>query len=173
MTDTDQGLGGAPAPRRNGPNGPVTVSRLKPGQREQIARYREEAEHDGLYIDPQRIPEGMSYEWKRIEDVFGKPDDKYQYDMTRYGWLIVPAARHPEFFGRVSNGDLPGIHKGLVLMERPKELTQDARLHDWNMAVQPVKDQTAKFKMSAHEMLPRRVTQARRNYEAVDIPVDS
>ena len=76
---------------------------------------------DKFYIDPRVIPDGWSYEWRR-DTVLGKGDPSYQVSLARSGWETVPPARHPEMMpmgwpgGRIER-------EGLVLMERPAEIT--------------------------------------------------
>lgn len=80
---------------------------------------------DKFYVDPADIPDGWDYEWKRVS-VFGKQDPAYEVQTARKGWEAVPASRHPSY--------MPGDAKykvierdGLVLMERPKEISDEAR----------------------------------------------
>ena len=74
------------------------------------------------------IPPGSSYEWKRYS-VSGQTADHdpfYLASMRRQGWEPVDPKRHPTW---VPPGfDKPYIIRdGLILMERPIELTQEAR----------------------------------------------
>jgi hypothetical protein len=65
------------------------------------------AQENGFYIDLSRKPEGMYYDWKRL-DRCGKP----AY-VVKGPWTPVPATRHPEF-------SVPGPHikvYGLTLTE--------------------------------------------------------
>ena len=80
---------------------------------------------DEFYIDPRIIPEGWSYEWK-MNTVLGQPNPAYQVQLQRMGWDCVPAERHPEM---MPAGDKHSIieRKGMVLMERPADLTEEAK----------------------------------------------
>jgi len=79
---------------------------------------------DRFYIDPDTIPEGWSYEWKR-KLVYGQADPAYEVELSRKGWEAVPASRHPEM---MPAGKYETIERdGLILMERPKELTDEAK----------------------------------------------
>jgi hypothetical protein len=73
----------------------------------------------------EEIPEGSSYEWKRLS-VVGEENHYYIAHMRQQGWEPVDPRRHPN---RVPPGyDKPTIvHEGLILMERPIELTEQAR----------------------------------------------
>jgi hypothetical protein len=80
---------------------------------------------DKFYIDPREIPDGWSYEWKTLE-VLGKPNPSYQVNMARVGWEAVPRSRHPQMMP----DNYPGntiVRDGMILMERPLEITQEAQ----------------------------------------------
>lgn len=77
---------------------------------------------DKWYVE---APPGWSYEWKTLT-VWNKEFPAYQNSLLRRGWEPVPAARHrdkvhPDYRGEVI------IQEGLILMERPLELTIRAR----------------------------------------------
>jgi hypothetical protein len=81
--------------------------------------------NDRLYVDPKLIPPDMTYEWK-AKTCFGAPTDPMHWqDLLENHWKPVPKERHP---GVVVEND------GLVLMERPKYLTQEARQEDFDIA---------------------------------------
>ena len=71
------------------------------------------------------IPEGWSYEWKRCS-VYGKMDSDNLMEMARTGWTAVPASRHPTLMPSGYQGHTIE-RKGLVLMERPMVVTEEAR----------------------------------------------
>lgn len=73
------------------------------------------------------IPDGTSYEWKRVS-IYGKGDPSYDVLMREQGWEPVDATRHPEL---VADGHVGAIVRdGLMLMERPIELTREAQAED-------------------------------------------
>jgi len=83
---------------------------------------------DRFYIDPAVIPDGWSYEWKR-KTIWGKEDPAHEVELMRKGWEPVPATRHPEMMPK---GNWQTIERdGMILMERPKVLTDDA--HNANL----------------------------------------
>lgn len=140
--------------------------------RAQIARYREEDDAGNAFqIDMSIVPDGMSYNWKRLDDAYGKPDDAHQARLKRMGWLPVPAHRHPELFGYGKTKDEPAIHNRMLLMERPIELTKDAHIHNLKLARKNIADQTAKLKISGQELMPRVLQQASRKYKAMDVDI--
>jgi hypothetical protein len=84
--------------------------------------------HSPLYIDPDIIPQGKEYSWKR-ESVYGEPDTKRMVECRMVGWTPVPSDRHPElsyhdFFGRTNHMKSYIFHSGLVLCERDIELSR-------------------------------------------------
>lgn len=71
-------------------------------------------------------PAGWTYEWKR-KTILGQEDPAYQVALLRMGWEPVPTSRHPEMMP--GNGSYATIErKGMVLMERPTELVEEARM---------------------------------------------
>lgn len=80
---------------------------------------------DEFYIDLKCIPDGWSYEWKR-EEVLGQKNSAYDVSLRRKGWEEVPASRHPDMMPN-DYVDGPIRRKGMILMERPLEITTEAR----------------------------------------------
>lgn len=80
---------------------------------------------DDFYIPPHYIPDGWSYEWKR-KLTMGQEDPAYQVSIARKGWEPVPASRHPSM---MPDGNKYQIieRKGMILMERPLEITEEAQ----------------------------------------------
>lgn len=80
--------------------------------------------HDDFYIDPRKIPEGWDYNWKR-HTVANMPDPAYETELLQAGWEAVDATRHPDMVPPGYKG--PIIRKGMILMERPKEISDMAK----------------------------------------------
>jgi hypothetical protein len=87
---------------------------------------------DSFYVDPNTIPDGWSYEWKR-KFVYGAEDPSYTIQVMQAGWEPVPTSRHPELMPVGSTSPIIE-RKGMVLMERPAEITAEARQLDLNNA---------------------------------------
>lgn len=86
---------------------------------------------DEFYVPHHYVPDGWTYEWKRFT-VYNQEDPAYQVQLAREGWEAVPASRHPDM---MPSGDHPYIsRKGLILMERPKEITDEVRAMDLRRA---------------------------------------
>jgi hypothetical protein len=79
---------------------------------------------DELALDAIVVPDGWTYEWKR-QTVYGKSDPAYDTKLARTGWEPVPAERHPAMMPKGARGEI--IRDGLVLMERPKMITDRVR----------------------------------------------
>jgi hypothetical protein len=77
-------------------------------------------------FDRSLVPTGMHYEWKRAT-LYGQEDTENLVNLEQNGWACVPPDRHPELSGRRAtvNGEIR--RGGLVLMERPMEITEEAR----------------------------------------------
>jgi len=83
---------------------------------------------DKFYFDPAIIPDGWSYEW-RMFTVLGKEDPSYQVNLAQKGWEAVPRSRHPEMMPAGWQGETI-VRDGQMLMERPKEITEEAKVRD-------------------------------------------
>jgi hypothetical protein len=104
-------------------------------------------------IPVKEIPEGSSYEWKRFS-VNGQEDPFYLASMRSQGWEPVDPKRHPDW---VPPGyDRPTIIKGgMILMERPIELTQEARTEARQLARQQVRVAEQRLGLTARGEMDR------------------
>lgn len=106
------------------------------GEVPQGLRRRERRGDEKFYIDPKIIPDKVSYEWKRVS-CYGQPDHSHQIEVRENHWRPVPAERHPHLMpSNVTSGSIE--RDGLILMERPLYLTEDARREDFAKAVGPI-----------------------------------
>lgn len=119
------------------------------------------------------VPDGWDYEWKR-KTVLGAEDPSYQVNLARTGWDPVPADRHPDF---MPTGWKGGVieRDGLVLMERPKEISDEARRRDQRNARLQVQQKEAQLNSTPEGTLSRTDdsrTRAKisKSYEAIPIP---
>ena len=87
---------------------------------------------DEFYIDPRIIPSGWSYEYKR-HTTLGAEDPAYQVQIARAGWDPVPAHRHPELMPMGYTGNTI-LRKGMILMERPTEIVDEAKSRELRKA---------------------------------------
>ena len=127
---------------------------------------------DILYVDQARIPPHMDYNWKRLT-FGGKEDNKHQINMAQHGaWTPVPRSRHPEIVGY--NPKDPGeaiVVEGLMLMERPKKLSDEARAEDRMKAKAQVQGQLESLRLTQDGTLPRKVNKLNRKYDLA-VPED-
>lgn len=186
MTDTDdlsEAGGGEAMPslplRSRGASAPVRSTaraETRPeGQREQVrTRTRQRlGTVDKFHIDPAKIPAGMSYEWKRYE-VLGQQDHSYMQAQAENAWEPVDCARHPELMPPGHKGSI--IRDGLMLMERPIELTMEARDEDRLIARQQVRAKEQQLGQTPDGQFTRDHATARprvsKSYEPMPIPND-
>ncbi len=101
---------------------------------------------DMFYFPVEDIPEGSSYEWKRYSNM-GEENPYYIAQMREQGLEPVLASRHPTY---VPPGykDPHIIKYGMILMERPIELTQEARAEQRQLARTQVREAEQRLGMT-------------------------
>jgi hypothetical protein len=82
-------------------------------------------EVDEFFIDADLIPDGWSYEWKRHQ-LMGMDMDSHFIRLSQMGWEAVPTKRHPQLMPLGTDKKFI-VRKGMMLMERPQELTDEVR----------------------------------------------
>ncbi len=130
---------------------------------------------DEFAFDMRVIPDGWTYEW-RTHTVQGKEDPSYAVQLDMKGWQPVPVQRHPEMMPKDYSGSTI-VRKGMMLMERPKEITDRARMLEKRKALDQVRikeDQLRSappgtFERGTHHGAPVKVG---RNYEPILVPKD-
>ena len=100
-------------------------------------------------IDESRIPPGMSYEWKR-KTIMGMEDTESMANYEMNGWVAVPPSRHPEIMGMRQTQVREILRGGLLLMERPKEITAQARDIEDFEARNQVATQMQRLRLNGH-----------------------
>lgn len=128
---------------------------------------------DEFYIDPHDIPDGWDYEWK-AKFVMGQEQATHILALRRAGWEEVPTSRHPSYMPMGS--DLPYIErKGMVLMERPKEITDEARSRELRKARLQVRHKEEQLNSAAGGQFDRSnkdqsLVNIRKSYESIPVP---
>ena len=127
---------------------------------------------DDFYISPSDIPEGWSYEWKR-HLLLGAEDPTYAVQLARMGWEPVPASRHPHMMP--SGWSKNTIErKGLILMERPREVVEEARRLRDRAARDQVRAKEAQLSGTPEGTMTRDHAQVRpkinKGWEALPVP---
>ena len=125
--------------------------------------------YDEFYIDPRLIPEGWDYNWKR-ESIAGQIDDDHLIEMRMSGWEPVDAARHPHMMPTGYTG--PIRKKGMILMERPMEITNMAQDRELSTAREVVaaKEKALGLSPSGTFERDKRQTGVRKSYQPINIP---
>lgn len=129
---------------------------------------------DKFYVDTDTIPEGWDYEWKR-KSVLGAEDPSYEVQVARGGWEPVPPDRHPGFMPKGFKGE--SIERdGLVLMERPKEITEAVREADRRRARAQVRQKEEQLNAAPAGQFERNksdgssLVKVSKSYEPMQIP---
>lgn len=125
--------------------------------------------HDEFYIDPRKIPEGWDYNWKR-ETIAGMTDQEHMIEMRGVGWEPVDARRHPEMMAIGYVG--PVRRKGMILMERPSEITRIAMDRELATAREVVASKERSLGMTPSGTFERdsRRTGVNKSFEPMSIP---
>lgn len=99
-------------------------------------------------IPASMIPPGITYQWNAVS-VAGNSDILLDQNHMMYqnGWRPVPAERYAGTL--VPKGSKGNIIRGQqLLMERPKELTDEARAEDIRNAIQLMNDRNESLKLA-------------------------
>jgi len=125
---------------------------------------------DRFYVDPHIVPDGWSYEWKR-KTIWGKEDPAHEVELARQGWEVVPASRHPQMMPK---GNWQTIERdGMILMERPKVLTDDIHKENLRKARLQVKAKEAQLNQAPDGTFdrddPRVKPNIKKSFEAMKI----
>ena len=93
--------------------------------------------------------------------------------LAQTGWEPVPADRHPELMPKGYKGaDI--MRKGQILMERPEELTAEARMYERRAAAAQVRNKEAQLNQAPDGTLTRDHALARpkisKGYEPMPVP---
>lgn len=140
-----------------------TRAQQRTEQREPLRR-RRSTTMPTFYIDPASIPPGMDYNWKRLTFA-GQEDKEHQIGLAENGWIPVPAKRHPDKAGRDADPDSAIIRGGQILMERPSELTREARDEHTAQSREQIRNQFLRLGQTERGM-PRTKPKAKRTFEA-------
>lgn len=123
---------------------------------------------DPFQIPAERIPTGVTYEWKRLSTM-GKEDPSYMMGLQENGWDPVPADRHKEYMPQNYKGTT--IERdGLILMERPAYLTEEARAEDDYLSRQQIRDKEQQLALTPKDQLDRTTPKLSKSYEAMPVP---
>jgi hypothetical protein len=128
---------------------------------------------DEFYVEPGVIPDGWTYEWK-TKTILGAEDPAHQVKLARDGWEAVPANRHPEMMPAGYKG-VEITRKGMVLMERPAEITEEVRQIELRRARLQVRAKEEQLSAAPAGQFERsnkgnEMAKIKKGYEAMPIP---
>lgn len=127
---------------------------------------------DEFYIDPDVIPDGWEYQWKR-HTTYGQEDPAYQVALARAGWTPVPTTRHPDMMPHDTSA-MVITRKGQILMECPKEIVDERRAAEQRKARNQVRAKEAQIAGTPDGTMTREDARVRpqikKSYEAMPIP---
>lgn len=134
---------------------------------EKKVRRKKSDDVDEFYVDPAEIPDGFVVEWKRFQ-IVGKPDARNMMELEKDGWEPAQPKDFPSLISK--NHKEPTItHKDLILMIRPKELTQEALDEERQKATKVVKDKMVELGLSKPGEAPRLKPSVSRSYDRITI----
>lgn len=116
-------------------------------------------------------PDGWDYQWK-TRTIMGEEQSAYMVEVARNGWEAVPLSRHPDLMPAGWTGATIEV-EGLVLMERPKIFTDEARAEEQRMAREAVKTKEAQLRDGRPgDLGPREVHRFSKSRVAISVPGD-
>ncbi len=134
---------------------------------------------DRLYIDKSLIPEGMSLQWV-VNEIFGQEQSQHRGTFERTGWTPV---HQTDFDGQFDGMFMPKGKEGeinvdgLVLMARPKAMTDKARKLEQKRAYEQVaiKEQALRggdipITLDARHPSATGSNKINKSYERIEIP---
>lgn len=125
--------------------------------------------HDEFWVDPRDIPEGWDYNWKRYT-INGMTDPAYEVELAQNGWEAVDCSRHPHMMPIGHKG--PIERKGMILMERPKEISDMAKQREFANAREAVLSKEKALGLTPSGQFERdaKSTGVRKSYAPMEIP---
>lgn len=127
---------------------------------------------DKFHIPPGYEPDGWTYEWKR-KTIHNQEDPAYQVSLSRTGWEPVPCSRHPDMMPVGWKG-MTIERDGMILMTRPKQVTEYIRNLDDRRARYQVRAKEEQLRSAPDGQFARDHAQAqpkiRKSFEAMPIP---
>lgn len=131
---------------------------------------------DEFYIPVDMIPDGWTYEWKR-RFLFNKEDPAYNVQLSQDGWEPVPVdrcRRHRAMMPMDWKGTTIERH-GMILMERPEEITKEYRDRDLRRARAQVRQKEQQLSATPDGTLsrdadPRVSPRIKKSYEPIPVP---
>lgn len=158
-------------PNRNNRAASIRAADTTDGVRKEGTRRRKRTglEGDDFYVPQHLIPKGYSVNWKTVQ-VLGKPvDDSILQSYEEQGWEPATLEQFPGIMSKTYTGKSI-VRKGMMLMIRPQEYTDEALAEDNQIAKEQVKDKLRQLGQTGQGEMKRKVLGVKRSYERP--PVD-
>jgi hypothetical protein len=128
---------------------------------------------DEFYIPPSLVPDGWTYEWKRHK-IWNQEDPAYSVQLAREGWEAVQLHKDANHEAMMPSGWEGNTieRKGMLLMERPKEISDEVRRIDQKRARDQVRVKEAQLAGTPDGTLTRDNDRVRPNIKKTfDMPI--
>ena len=129
---------------------------------------------DEFYIDRSRLPPGWDAEWK-TKTVMGAEDPAQMVSYARMGWEPAPLDMFPEMMPQGWKGNTIE-RKGMILMIRPKKITDMVRQADARKAREQIRAKEAQLSSAPDGQFTRDHAQVKpkinKGFEPMPIPQD-
>ena len=129
---------------------------------------------DEFYIDRSRLPPGWDAEWK-TKTVMGAEDPAQMVSYARMGWEPAPLDLFPEMMPQGWKGNTIE-RKGMILMIRPRKITDMVRQADAKKAREQIRAKEAQLSSAPDGQFTRDHAQIKpkinKGYEPMPIPQD-
>lgn len=113
---------------------------------------RRRGTYDPYAIPLDMVPEGMTWEWKRVTNA-GQPDPSHMANLVANGWEGVDSARVASLAAPGATG--PHVVNGMMLMERPTYLCEEAREEELSASLGRARQLEQQMGVSNPGELPR------------------
>ena len=114
---------------------------------------------DPFYVNLEAVPKDTSVEWKRWSNV-GQEDPFYIAHLREQGWEPVNPKEHPDWVPIPPDyKDNVIIKSGMILMERPQQLTNEARAEMRQIAKRQMVEAEQRLGMTQRGELQRNAPQ--------------
>lgn len=130
---------------------------------------------DEFFVPSHIIPEGWTYEWKR-KLLLGQEDPTYTVQLARMGWEAVPLNRDRDHMAMMPPTWPHNTieRKGMILMERPTEVVEEARSIELRRARDQVRAKEAQLSGTPEGTMTRDHAKVRpqikKGYEPIPVP---
>jgi hypothetical protein len=129
---------------------------------------------DEFYIDRSRLPPGWDAEWK-TKTVMGAEDPAQMVSYARMGWEPAPLSMFPEMMPAGWKGNTIE-RKGMILMIRPRKITDMVRQADARKAREQIRAKEAQLSSAPDGQFTRDHAQVKpkisKGFEPMPIPQD-